>query len=686
MTTGNGASMRFRAFLSYSHSDKSWARWLHRALESYRPPSTLRNENPDLPKRLSPVFRDRDELPSAANLSKAVNAALEQSEKLIVICSPAAAASRWVNEEIRTFRQLRGGQHILCLVIDGEPGSGGANECFPPALLEPDPVSGLVVERVAADARPEGDGRRNALLKLVAGMLGVGFDALKQRELRRRHQRMAVVTTGSLLVAAVTIVLAVYANLARQDAEFRRTQAEDLVGFMLGDLTEQLREIGRLDIYQSIGDEALRYFEAQRDADVSDRTLVQRAQNLRQIGEVRLDQAELDAALIAFNESLLISARLATNDPSNPDAAIGLANSHFYVGHVHWLRGDLAAAREQFREQLGIVQRLSADEPDNTQWLMELGYAWTNLGRILELEGSLEQALNAYENVMAANARLVELEPDNDDWQLELGFAHNNIGKLVVALGRLDEAEMHFARDLDIKTQIFNGHPKHNLWRDYMAVSQYYLGQLLLERGKLDSAHTQLFAAGDNFEFLLQVDPERSNWRWRLANIRREQARHHVRLNDATAAMQSARESIATLDALLEIDDGNTGWRRDRVRSLIVASFAESQLGQTNIALGLLDRARDAIDELLEQEPNVRDTLGLSIQLDVVAASLVVSPDTSAPLIERALQDLDTHFQRSTDPRLLKLRALALSHTGRDAEAEELRLRLAALGVDSLPI
>jgi hypothetical protein len=30
------AALRFRAFLSYSHADKAWAKWLHRALEAYR--------------------------------------------------------------------------------------------------------------------------------------------------------------------------------------------------------------------------------------------------------------------------------------------------------------------------------------------------------------------------------------------------------------------------------------------------------------------------------------------------------------------------------------------------------------------------------------------------------------------------------------------------------------------------
>lgn len=29
-------ALRYRAFLSYSHADTSWAKWLHRALEAFR--------------------------------------------------------------------------------------------------------------------------------------------------------------------------------------------------------------------------------------------------------------------------------------------------------------------------------------------------------------------------------------------------------------------------------------------------------------------------------------------------------------------------------------------------------------------------------------------------------------------------------------------------------------------------
>ena len=84
---------KYRAFISYSHSDEKWARWLHRRLETYRLPRNLVGRETafgPVPARFTPVFRDRDELATATSLGATLVAALEQSACQIVICSPSA--------------------------------------------------------------------------------------------------------------------------------------------------------------------------------------------------------------------------------------------------------------------------------------------------------------------------------------------------------------------------------------------------------------------------------------------------------------------------------------------------------------------------------------------------------------------------------------------------------------------
>lgn len=674
--------MRYFAFLSYSHSDRQWAGWLHHKLEAYRLPKNVGGSG-TLPSRISPIFRDRDELPSAASLSAAVNEALRESEWLIVLCSPAAAASRWVNEEIRTFRRLGRSERILCFIVAGEPSSGDETECFPPALVELAP-DGTRIEPIAADARPQGDGRADALLKVIAGILGVGFDALKQRDQRRRNRRLIAVTAASLSIAIVTVTLAVSATMARNDADRRRAQAEDLVDFMLGDLQEQLREIGRLDLYQGIGNQALKYFASLDDDDVSDYSLAQRAKNLRQIGEVRMEQGELPAALVAFDESLAIMAKLAERDRGNAESQIALALSHSYVGLAQWRRGDLAAAREQFLEVVPIVDAVSASEPDNPKWLVERGYGHTNLGRVLELEGKLDEALGAYQTVLSTNQRLLDLEPANTEWMLELGFAHNNIGKLVAALGRLDEAEQAYRYDLAMKTRVLATNPQHNIWRSYLAASQFFLGQLLGSRGNYEEAERALSAALRTFEDLVRVEPTKIDWQIRLANAQRELGEVLVHSGRANRGVEHIRSSIDLLTKV-SADEADAGSHRDLARGLLALANIETQRGEIESAGQRLTAANSQIAILLQREPTSRDARQLAIRADVCAAMVAAQRDPGSALqsYQRALVGLERDFSGSSDPEILSLEAKALAGSGRPEEAREIDNRLAQIGFAS---
>ncbi len=183
------------------------------------------------------MFRDRDELPASSDLGVELRAALARSRFQIVICSPKSAKSHWVNEEILSFKRLHGEARTLALIIDGEPYAGDARECFPAALrfrLAADgSLSTVPAEPIAADIRPNKDGRRLALLKLVSGLTGLKLDALVRRDVARRQRRLAAITATSVLIAVLTIGLAIYAEMQRQVAESQRRLADKSLTFLI---------------------------------------------------------------------------------------------------------------------------------------------------------------------------------------------------------------------------------------------------------------------------------------------------------------------------------------------------------------------------------------------------------------------------------------------------------------------
>ena len=79
---------RYTAFISYRHTmpDEAIAKKLHTLIENYRIPSDVRKSTGR--KKMGRIFRDQEELPLSTDLGNDIKAALENSEWLIVICSP----------------------------------------------------------------------------------------------------------------------------------------------------------------------------------------------------------------------------------------------------------------------------------------------------------------------------------------------------------------------------------------------------------------------------------------------------------------------------------------------------------------------------------------------------------------------------------------------------------------------
>lgn len=127
----NKSPYKYKAFISYAHKDKGFARWLHKGIENYAIPRTLARKHSHLPKNLKrSVFRDEEELASAMSLSDVLKHGLEESECLIVVCSPSAKISKWVEKEIQYFQALHGSDaKIFTIIKEGEP-----SEVIPPCL------------------------------------------------------------------------------------------------------------------------------------------------------------------------------------------------------------------------------------------------------------------------------------------------------------------------------------------------------------------------------------------------------------------------------------------------------------------------------------------------------------------------------------------------------------------------
>jgi len=413
---------KYKAYISYSHRDERWASWLHRNLESYRVPRNLVGSKTiagEVPARIKPVFRDRDDLSSTHDLGGTVKQALSDSENMIVICSPDAVASHWVNEEIRGFASLGRKEQIFCVIVDGEPGGiNTAATCFPAALAE----VGLH-EPLAADVRKWADGKHLSKLKLVSGMLGLPLDQLRRRDLQKRQKIWALTAMVSIAMVAVLVI----AITARMAAQQRRDSGESLVVYKLNELRTMLNvkddpeDLTRLSQWSQ---QDLSRLIA--NAGFGKDSFINSAMELRKQGEDLYQKGSLDDALIKHLQSWALLAESYRLDRSKQDTFFELGQADFYIGQILIYQGEIERAEEAFMSYAEITRRLIVLHPENAEWVLEMAYALTNLG-FLHGErdaNNPERRLQLMQSALEYNQIALVLDPNNENYQLELGQSH----------------------------------------------------------------------------------------------------------------------------------------------------------------------------------------------------------------------------------------------------------------------
>jgi TIR domain/Tetratricopeptide repeat len=508
---------RYKAFVSYSHANEKWARWLTAAIEGYSIPRHIIGRDTakgTVQKHVRPLFRDRDELGAKADLSAAVRKALASSDHLIVMCSLEAVPSRWVNEEIRSFIELHGRDNILCVIVSGDPAILDAEDgCFPTALFE-NLGDGKTFEPVAADLRPGTDGRRLAKLKIVAALLGVELSELIQRDAVRRQR--AILGIAGVAAAAMAIMgyLAVAANQARDLAEDRRTQAEDLIEFMLTDLKAELQPVGRLDALDAVGQEVIKYYESQDPEDLTDNALGRRSRSFHMLGEVEQQQGNIERARELFVEAFQATEELLVRNPGDGQRIFDHAQSAFWVGELARQSGTYDITEEYYKLYDELARQLVQLDDNNPAWLQELAYAQNNLGIIyIQKQQRGDIALEYFRNGLAIRQDIVTRFPEYSMPIENIANSHAWIADALRYSGHMNDIRaQREAQDAIYESALSENPDNYYLRRRRLGV------QLALANIETDTGHPELALArhirnARAAEELIRRDPENMEWR-----------------------------------------------------------------------------------------------------------------------------------------------------------------------------
>ena len=500
----------------------------------------------------------------------------------IVICSPRAARSKWVNEEILAFKRLGREDRIFCLIVDGEPNASDVagqeeQECFPPALrFRLDSAGNLGQHRtepIAADAREGKDGKNHAKLKLLAGLLGVGFDALRRREQQRRNRQMFYVAAASLSGMIVTSVLAAAALIARDQAQKQTVRAEaeaetarQTTNFMV-DLfrisdpgeargnTVTAREMldkgaARIKselagqpaiqatlmdtlgtVYMGLGlyeqaDPLLHAAVTQRRS-LHDLDPVRLSESLNHLGDLQNLQAAYDAAEKTYQEALALQRA----HPDDPHARALLARGMFGLGVVLSQQGRNPEAERMLRETLALQQQLlGSDHGDIARTLQ-------NLAKVVQESGDLNAAIPIMQSAVAMQRKLRGTLPHPD-----LAEEINDLGFMMRESGDYEASEALMEEAIVMKRKLLGDkHPE-------IAAGLANLAILRHDKGDLELAEaTYLQALKMQYELLGDIHPDIANTLNNLAFVQDDKG-------DLAGALKTEREALRVYQALFPGD------------------------------------------------------------------------------------------------------------------------------------
>jgi eukaryotic-like serine/threonine-protein kinase len=499
----------------------------------------------------------------------------------------------------------------------------------------------------------------------------------------------AAVAVALILGTVVSARQAVRATRAERDAQTERAetqrqreQAEALLTFMLGDFRTGLKKVGRLDLLDSVGEQAMSYFAALDPRTLSDTVLARQAKALTQIGETRTEQARYPEATAAFTTAYQRAAALAARHPRDPDMLFERAQAEYWIGFIARRRGDFATTREWFTRYRDTGAALVALEGKKLRAQRELTSGEHNLAVVELDQGNLVAAEKGFlaekiavNEMLAANASDIELHhrlADIASW----------FGRVAEADGRFADAIEHYREMSKRIEELIAQEPAVPRWKSRLADSQFFLAHNLVVLGRLEEAAATYARLRPTFDALVEQDSKNQQWQLAALNVRVHQSALLLAGRDFAAVAPLLDETRTRLEALVAAEPS----ARVFTRRLAAAWMLEGRLrfltGRDD-ALPAAERAIALAEQLIRENRADNWTLWEFGQAGVLAGRIEQArgrADIARRRWEGVLAVLAPRAPNSNDWLILDPAAQAYVLAGQADQARPLIERLQRFG------
>jgi tetratricopeptide (TPR) repeat protein len=627
----------YDAFVSYSHAkDKPIAAALQSVIQRLGKPWYRR--------RALRVFRDDSSLSATPGLWPSIEQALSQSRFLILLASPEAAGSPWVNREISWWLDHKTADTLLVALTYGELSWDNTLGDFisreriplPPALTGrfPSEPRWVDLRSYREGANPRDARFIEAGADFAAAIGGMPKEDLLSQEVRQQRRALILAwsAAGSLMILAVLAgwqwkvatdnerAAIEQRNVAERQqalAQEQRSRAERTLeaatkttnSLVTGLAREFRNRAGMpLDLVRTILDRAQ---ELQRQlAEAGETSPALRSSEaiaLFDVTDTLWSLGDVKAAVVAAERGCAVMEGLVSAEPAELRWQTSLSASYVKLGDVLIAAGRRDESLEQYRKALAITEKLFAGDPKNPSRRRGLANIYLRLGNSLMNSGKPEAALTEFQRSREIFAEQAEADPGNAELQRGHSLLIFRVGDAQGMLGRWHDAEKQYRSSVAIRDKLTRDDPGNTQWQDDLALSHQRLAGALGAVGRLDEALAEHRSTLAIRERQSATDPGNMAWQLSLAIDHRSVGEALFALGRREEALTEYNKSLAICERFAASDPGNAHWQQYMALTLQRVGNLLAMFGRQEEALTQLRKSIAMGEKLVALDPGSTD-------------------------------------------------------------------------------
>ena len=594
----------YNAFISYSHArDKAIASALQSVLQ--------RLGKAWYERRSLRVFRDDTSLSATPHLWPTIEVALGHSDFFILLASPEAALSPWVNREVEYWLENKGTETLLIAVTQGpltwdaNTGDFTWNESTPlPSVLkgrfsnEPKWVD-------LRDYRAGANTHDHRFLELVAdfsaAIHGVPKEDILSQEVHQQRRALLLAWSTAALLLTLVGITAWYWNSAvaeRKIAETERNHAQQsqlkaeknyasaksTVDRLIYNITQtiELSQGIRIDTVTHLLDAAKTTLDKLIDDNPDDFDLkASESSLLDEFAKFYVAGGDLPRAATLASQNVAINQDLVNHDLANAGFAVSQIQALVRLGQVRFQTGAFVEAEKLFEEALRARDAVVAHYPLDQRGDAPAASASLFLGVMRFNRGDISNAKSSFDNALTL-ARGGDFKNEGFVRGIQM-LSLINQGSIYLRSKDVDSAKRVLNDAVNLGRSAANASPDNFIlsafedWGGRLDNALEALADLKRADGDSEGARAAYQEEADIARSFKDKSPRNAFWHRRFVTAQLNLGDIHFRnTGDPDSAAAFYREGLAAARELAALDPSDALWQKD----LVLALWRDAQLKQ----------------------------------------------------------------------------------------------------------